>query len=107
MRFKFLSFSFGRFVHDLLISRSFFLSPSSSSQQNRAERKDTVSTSINAKIAKRNANLAARVKQAKDKKAGIKTKTKSVKTKSKSHAGRVKTGGGGGGRAGFEGKGKK
>lgn len=66
----------------------------------RAERKETVSSTVTAKIAKRNNNIAARVKQAKDKKSGIKTKSKSVKTVSKSFASRGKTGG----RAGFEGK---
>lgn len=70
-----------------------------------AERKETVATSISSKIKKRNENLAARVKAGKDKKAGIKPTTVRAKTKSKSHAGRQKTGGGG--RAGFEGKGKK
>lgn len=66
----------------------------------RAERKETVSSTQTAKITKRNNNIAARVKQAKDKKSGIKTKSKSVKTVSKSFASRGK----GGGRPGFEGK---
>lgn len=59
----------------------------------RAERKETVSSTQTAKIAKRNSNLAARVKQAKDKKAGIKTKSKMVKTVSKAFANRDKSGG--------------
>lgn len=67
----------------------------------RAERKETVSSTINAKVAKRNTNMAARVQQAKDKKAGVKTKKKMIKTVSKSHAGRDKA------RPGFEGKSKK
>ena len=60
---------------------------------NRAERKETVSSTQTAKIAKRNSNLAARVKQAKDKKVGIKTKSKMVKTVSKAFANRDKSGG--------------
>lgn len=69
----------------------------------RAERKETVSATITAKVTKRNNNMAARAKQVKDKKLGIKTKSKSaVKTVSKSFASRNK------GRAGFEGSaGKK
>ena len=59
----------------------------------RAERKETVSSTQTAKIAKRNSNLAARVKQAKDKKVGIKTKSKMVKTVSKAFANRDKSGG--------------
>ncbi|SCV72116.1 BQ2448_4810 [Microbotryum intermedium] len=72
-----------------------------------AERKETVKDGIAAKVAKRNMNLAAREKQRKDKKMGIKTKSGAAptrKTKSKNHAGRNKTGRG---RPGFEGKGKK
>lgn len=81
------------------------------------ERKETVASGIAAKVAKRNLNLAARAKAAKDKKAGIKNKDAGKgkhKTKSKSHASRVKGAGGtgagskkGGGRPGFEGKGGK
>lgn len=65
----------------------------------RSERKETVSNTITAKVEKRNKNLAARVKQAKDKKSGIKVKSQAVKTKSKAHAGRTKDG-----RPGFEGR---
>ncbi|KAL8281209.1 hypothetical protein RQP46_006243 [Phenoliferia psychrophenolica] len=64
-----------------------------------SERKETVSNTITAKVEKRNKNLAARVKQAKDKKSGIKVKSQAVKTKSKAHAGRTKDG-----RPGFEGR---
>ncbi|GAA5823329.1 hypothetical protein JCM5353_008235 [Sporobolomyces roseus] len=64
------------------------------------DRKATVEKTISDKAAKRNSNLAARAKQAKDKKAGIKNKssgTPKKKTSSKSFSSRSK------GRPGFEG----
>ncbi|GAA5844882.1 hypothetical protein JCM3766R1_004380 [Sporobolomyces carnicolor] len=67
------------------------------------DRKATVEKSIADKAAKRNSNLAARAKAAKDKKAGIKAKSTSTKkkTSSKSFSSRSK------GRPGFEGGGRK
>ncbi|GAA6062739.1 hypothetical protein JCM10212_005942 [Sporobolomyces blumeae] len=69
----------------------------------RTDRKATVEKTIADKAAKRNANLAARAKAAKDKKAGIKSKSTSTKkkTSSKSFSSRNK------GRPGFEGGGRK
>ncbi|GAA5938949.1 uncharacterized protein JCM15063_004373 [Sporobolomyces koalae] len=65
------------------------------------DRKATVEKTIADKAAKRNSNLAARAKAAKDKKAGIKAKstTSKKKTSSKSFSSRSK------GRPGFEGGG--
>lgn len=67
----------------------------------RTDRKATVEKTIADKAAKRNSNLAARAKAAKDKKAGVKNKTASTKkkTSSKSFSSRSK------GRPGFEGGG--
>ncbi|GAA5983738.1 hypothetical protein JCM5350_002377 [Sporobolomyces pararoseus] len=67
------------------------------------DRKATVEKTIADKAAKRNSNLAARAKAAKDKKAGIKSKstTTKKKTSSKSFSSRNK------GRPGFEGGGRK
>lgn len=57
-----------------------------------------MSDTMTAKAQKRNSNIAARIKQQKDKKAGIKTKSKGhTKTTSKSFSTRNK------GRPGFEG----
>ncbi|GAA5955477.1 hypothetical protein JCM21900_002062 [Sporobolomyces salmonicolor] len=61
------------------------------------DRKATVEKTVTDKVAKRNANMAARAKQAKDKKAGIKVKSSTKKkTSSKSFASRQK------GRPGFK-----
>lgn len=57
---------------------------------------------ISDKVAKRNANLAARKQQAKDKKAGIKPKKQQGK-KVSSSSGKARSKG----RPGFEGKGRK
>ncbi|GAA6021847.1 hypothetical protein JCM11491_001545 [Sporobolomyces phaffii] len=67
------------------------------------DRKATVEKTIADKAAKRNSNLAARAKAAKDKKAGVKAKSTSTKkkTSSKSFGTRNK------GRPGFEGGGRK
>ncbi|GAA6051052.1 hypothetical protein JCM3770_005474 [Rhodotorula araucariae] len=67
------------------------------------DRKATVEKTISDKVAKRNANLAARKQQAKDKKAGVKAKSKGTGKKVSSSSGKARSKG----RPGFEGGGRK
>lgn len=69
----------------------------------RTDRKATVEKTISDKVAKRNANLAARKQQAKDKKMGVKAKGKGTGKKVSSSSGKARSKG----RPGFEGGGRK
>lgn len=69
----------------------------------RTDRKATVEKSISDKVAKRNANLAARSKAVKDKKMGIKNKKSGSGKKVSTSSGKARSKG----RPGFEGGGRK